>query len=88
MIHIEEKHLKDIIIGAVKIGLLKGSMQKSTVKPFISKREAFRLYGERAVQRWINEGLITEIKDGEGNSKIRIDRIQIEIVASTSNRGS
>lgn len=83
---LEEKHLREIIISAVEIGIMKGTMLKESVKPFVSQREAFRLYGKRAVQRWIKEGLIAEIKDGEDNSKIRIERLQLAKIACACNR--
>lgn len=56
------------------------------VKPYVSLRESYRLYGEGTVKRWIKEGLIDTIKDGEGNSKIRIGRVQLEAVSKTQNR--
>ena len=60
-----------------KLGLL---------KPYLSLKEAYDTYGEGTVDRWIREGLIRKIKDGEGNSPVRINPIEIESVAQTSNR--
>ena len=89
---LEEKHLKDLLADAVEIGFKKGfmtgSISETILKPYISKREAHRLYGRAIVDRWIKEGLIKEIKDGENSSTVRIDRIQIEIIAKSSNRSS
>lgn len=85
--NIEEAQLKNIIISAIEIGILKGSMQKVSANPFVSKNEAFRTYGRTTVQGWIEQGLIKELKDGEGTSKIRIDRIQLAKIACASNRG-
>lgn len=56
--------------------------------PFIALNQACKLYGEGNVKRWISEGLIKPIKDGDKNSKIRIDRVQIATIAHTSNRAS
>jgi len=88
----EEKHLKDLLSDACEIGfkkgLMTGSASKIKIKPYMSKREAHRLYGRAIVDRWIKEGLIKEIKDGENSSTVRIDRIQIDIVAKSSNRSS
>ena len=61
----------------VKLGLL---------KPYFSLSEAYNIYGEGTVDRWHREGLIHKIKDGEGNSPVRISRVEIEAVAQTSNR--
>ena len=89
---LEEKHLKDLLADAVEIGfkkgLMTGTMSEIKLKPYISKREAHRLYGRAIVDRWIKEGLIKEIKDGDNSSTVRIDRIQIEIIAKSSNRSS
>ena len=60
-----------------KLGLL---------KPYLSLREAYETYGEGTVDRWLREGLIHKIKDGEGNSPVRISRLEIEATAQTSNR--
>jgi len=56
------------------------------VKPYISLNEAYKTYGEGTVDRWVRQGLIHKIKDGEGNSPVRISRIEIESAAQTSNR--
>ena len=89
---LEEKHLKDLLSDAVEIGFKKGlmtsTMSEIKLKPYISKREAHRLYGRAIVERWIKEGLVKEIKDGDNSSTVRIDRIQIEIIAKSSNRSS
>jgi hypothetical protein len=56
------------------------------LKPYLSLSEAYQAYGEGTVDRWLREDLIHKIKDGEGNSPVRISRIEIEAVAQTSNR--
>jgi len=56
------------------------------LKPYLSLNEAYKIYGEGTVDRWMRERLIRKIKDGEGNSPVRISRIEIEAVAKTSNR--
>ena len=89
---LEEKHLKDLLADAVEIGfkkgLMTGSVSEIKLKPYISKKEAYRLYGRAIVDRWIKEKLIKEIKDGDNSSTVRIDRIQIEIIAKSCNRSS
>jgi hypothetical protein len=56
------------------------------IKPYLSLNEAYSMYGEGTVDRWVREGLVHKIKDGEGNSPVRISRVEIEAVAQTSNR--
>jgi len=90
--NLEEKHLKDLLADAVEIGfkkgLMTGSVSETKLKPYISKKQASNLYGRAIVDRWIKEGLVKEIKDGDNSSTIRIDRIQLEIIAKSSNRSS
>ena len=81
-----EIEFRNALIDAAEIGAKKALEQAGLMKPYIKLREAQRLYGEAIVKRWINEGLINTIKDGQRNSSVRIDRIQIEAVAKTSNR--
>lgn len=88
----EEKHLKDLLADAVEIGfkkgLMTGTVSETKLKPYISKKQAYNLYGRTIVDRWTKEGLVKEIKDGDNSSTIRIDRIQLEIIAKSSNRSS
>lgn len=82
--HETSKVIQDI----VKITTHKVLIETGQMKPFISKNEAYRRYGRGTVERWIDEGLVKQIKDGDRNCDIRIDRVQIETVAHTSNRAS
>jgi len=90
-LQIEHRELSEMLECAVEIGFKKGLMigQVSEVKlkPYLCKKEAGRIYGVEDLKNWIKKGLVKEIKDGENNSKVRLDRIQLEIVAATSNRG-
>ena len=56
------------------------------IKPYLKLREANRLYGPAVVKRWIQEGLVTAIKDGDRNASVRISRVEIAAVARTCNR--
>lgn len=76
------------MMDAAEIAAQKVLMTTGHLKPFISLRQAYKAYGEGNVERWRREGLIQVIKDGDRNSKVRIDRLQIEAVARTSNRTS
>ena len=88
---IEEKELVTFLSRAVEIGFKKGLMtgmvSETKLKPYISKTLAYRIYGRSNVDFWIKKRLVKEIKDGDNNSTIRIDRIQLETIAATSNRG-
>jgi hypothetical protein len=88
MITMEEKTFKDMLSDCFEIGLKKGMIVCGQLKPYLKKSEAYKQFGRTKVESWISKGLVTEIKDGDGNSNIRIDRMEIEKVASTSNRAS
>ena len=87
-VSMELLELKNLLADAVAIGGRMIQIETKQISPYISKNEAYKLYNRRVVDRWIREGLVKEIKDGDSNHKIRIDRIQIESVAAASNRVS
>lgn len=83
-----EIEFRNALIDAAEVGATKALMQIGAIKPFLKLREAQRLYGKAIVTRWINEGLITMIKDGERTASVRIDRLEILAVAKTCNRAT
>lgn len=58
------------------------------IKPFLSLKEAQTKYGTATLNRWIKEGLISKIKDGNASSKVRLDRVRLEAISKASNRSS
>lgn len=72
--------------AAAQVASVQTLVSAGYLKPYISLREAYRLYGEGTVNRWIKEGVVKQIRDGEGNVKSRISRVQIEAAAQTQNR--
>lgn len=72
--------------AAAQVASVQTLVSTGYIKPFVSLREAYRMHGEGTVNRWLKEGVIKKIKDGEGNSKVRIDRVQLEAAAQTQNR--
>ena len=76
------------LIDACELGATKALAKVGSIKPYLKLREAQRIYGSAIVNRWAEEGLITLIKDGDRNASVRIDRMEIEAVAKTSNRSS
>jgi hypothetical protein len=83
------KHiLMALLQDAAELGASAVLAKSGILKPYISKSDAYRMYGESAVDRWIAEGLVTPRKDGGHSAKWRIDRQEIEAVAKASNRPS
>lgn len=83
-----EIEYRNALIDAAELGAVKALIEVGQIKPFLKLREAQRKYGSSIVVRWEKEGLIDFIKDGPRNSSVRIDRVQIESVARTSNRAT
>lgn len=83
-----ELEYRNSLIDAAEVGAKKVLIELGLAKPFLKLREANRLYGEATVRRWIQEGLVDIKKDGPNNSAVRIDRMQLETIAKTSNRAT
>lgn len=84
----ERMELVNLLSEAVAIGAKKVLVETLQLKPYVSKSEAYKKYGRRLVDRWLKEGLIKQIKDGDTNHSIRIDRVELESVAAICNRVS
>ena len=64
-----------------ELGAITALVKTCQLRPYLKKAEAFRLYGRKHVEHWIEEGLITPRKDGDHSAAWRIDRLEIEAVA-------
>jgi len=71
-----------------EIGAQKALEKAGLLKPYLKLREAKRMYGPAIVERWVREGLVDKIKDGDNSANVRINRAQIEAVAKSSNRST
>lgn len=80
--------LTALLADAAELGANAVLAKHGVLKPYLSKSDAYRIYGETNVDRWIAERLITARKDGGHSAKWRIDRQEIEAVAKASNRPS
>lgn len=83
-----EIEYRNALIDAAELGAIKALVEIGKLKPYLKLNEAKRKYGPAIVERWIKEGLITPIKDGNHSASVRIDRIQIESIAKTCNRAT
>lgn len=84
---IDRLHLLQIS-AAYKAGYRKAHEDKGEVPKYYSLSYCYKKFGRGVVDRWASEGLIEVIKDGNGNSKCRVEAERIEIVAGMSNRAS
>ena len=63
-----------------ELGALIALIKTGQLKPYITKAEAYRLYGRKNIERWLDEGLLTPRKDGNLSAGWRIDRLEVEII--------
>lgn len=85
---IEKYELQRMLNDAAEFGAKKALMDLGLSKPFLSLNRACKVYGNGRVNRWIKEGLIQKHKDGNTTSTIRLDRMQLDILARSSNRNT
>jgi hypothetical protein len=69
-----------VIERSAELGAKQVLYSTGALKPYISKAEAFRLFGRANLERWIADGLITPRKDGDLSSRWRIDRLEAESI--------
>ncbi|GAB1462202.1 hypothetical protein [Pedobacter sp.] len=50
--------LRRMLADAAELGAQTALANAGVIKPWISKAEAYRRYGERTVKRWLDEDLI------------------------------
>lgn len=73
------KELSDYIVTSYRVA-------EGKEKPFLSLRGSYKLYGKSNVDSWINKGIVQKRKDGQKNSTVRLDRLELERASKTSNR--
>ena len=64
-----------------ELGAIEALIKTGHLRSYLKKSEAFRLFGRKHVEHWIDQGLITPRKDGDHSAAWRIDRLEIEAVA-------
>jgi hypothetical protein len=69
-----------LLRDAAEIGANLALSKTGRIKPYLNKSEAFRLYGRKNIERWIEQGLITSRKDGDHSAMWRIDRTEAEAI--------
>lgn len=69
-----------LLRDAAEMGAKLALSKTGKIKPYLNKSEAFRLYGRKNIEHWIDQGLIISRKDGEHSATWRIDRTEAEAV--------
>jgi hypothetical protein len=86
MINIEPFELRQLLKEVTEIAVLSYRIAEGKEKAWISQRAAWRIYGKSNVDCWLRKGIVSRQKDGERNSTVRYDRLELERAALTSNR--
>lgn len=76
--------LSHLMKEAAEYGIKAALVETGQISPYLSKMQAYKLYGRGLVNRWVKEGLVKPTRDGAG-SKWRYDRRELELVARTNN---
>lgn len=85
-ITMEAYQLENLLLAIKKFTVKETLVELGLLKPFLTKTQAYKAYGQTTVKRWVEEGLVTLIKDGNNSAMVRINRMEIETVALASNR--
>lgn len=85
-INLQKYELANMLRDAGDYAVRQYRIEKGEERPFLSQREAYRIFGEGLVKRWVREGLIKRRKDGEGTSTVRYDRLELEVLSKSNNR--
>jgi hypothetical protein len=80
---ITDAQLLALISKAAELATVKTLIKTGNLKPYLKKSEAFRLYGRKQIEKWLNKGLLTPRKDGDHSASWRLDRLEIEILVHT-----
>ncbi len=75
--------LKKLLVDAAELGAVRALVHVNALPEYVSQREAFRIYGEARVRKWVSTGSILPQKGQKANSKIRYKRIELEIIAKS-----
>lgn len=85
LLHEQTKALEKIIEQQIETTVNKTLVGTGSLKRFLKKTEAYRLYGRNAIDRWVSQGLLQSHKDGVSAGVYRIDRFELERVAKHLN---
>lgn len=80
---ITDAQLLALISKAAELATIKTLIKTGKLKPYLKKSEAFRQFGRKNVEKWLNDGRLTPRKDGDHSAAWRLDRLEIEILVNT-----
>lgn len=69
-----------LLQAGAELGATITLIETGRLKPYITKAEAYRRYGRKNIERWLEEGLLTPRKDGNHSAGWRINRLEAELI--------
>lgn len=88
-ITLERYQIQELMTDCMELGAKKALVATGVLSQTVSKSEAIRIADSRSlIERWIKEGLLGAHQDGGKTSKLRIDRLQLDILLKTANRST
>jgi len=69
-----------IVTIAAELGAIAAIIATGQIRPYLKKSEAFKRFGRKNIENWIDLGLITPRKDGDYSAAWRIDRLEVEAI--------
>jgi hypothetical protein len=85
MITTTQEHLQQLLNHAAEAGATQALIRIGKMPATIKQTDAFKLYGRTDITRWVKEGLVKQIQDGD-SACVRYDVMELEAVAKSSNR--
>ena len=86
MITLELYELKNLCMEMAELGAAQYVKQTKPGEDLVSQREAYRLFQETRVRRWVNNGVVTGTRAGNScNSKVLYSRAEL-LAADKSER--
>lgn len=79
-ITISTHHLGILLEQAAEMGAKLALSRFGHLKPYLKKSEAYRLFGRKNVEHWIEAGLVKPRKDGDYSATWRLERLELETV--------
>jgi len=80
-VKLEKYQFIDILREASRLGAEQAMVESGVLIPYLTQNSAYKKYGRRAVDAWIREGSIVAHKNGERNSRVLLDRLELSMLA-------
>lgn len=85
-VRLPEEIIERAICKAFELGSKNKAVELGEEPKFISQRQAYKIYGEGNVDRWVRRGVVKRFKDStKSNARVRYSVLELERAAYTIN---